>query len=84
MRGRPASFFEQAGVALQEEDVEEEIERERAKVDKGSEQAPVLLPCMRFKLAIGRVIGTKTNLALHEHSAKAIKQLKRSDDMALH
>jgi hypothetical protein len=84
VRGRSASLFEQAGVALQEEDVEEEIERERAKVDEGSEQAPVLLSCMGSTPVTRPIIGTETNLTLHKHGAKTIKQLKRSDDMALH
>lgn len=35
-------FFEHARVALDEEDVEEEVEGERAEVDEGGEEAPVL------------------------------------------
>ena len=43
MRGRSArGFFEQAGIALQEEDVEEEIEGERAEVEEGGYEAPIL------------------------------------------
>lgn len=43
MRGRvTGGLFEEAGVALQEEDVKEKVERERAKVDKRSKETPVL------------------------------------------
>lgn len=35
-------FFEEARVALEEEDVEEEVERQGAEVDEGGEEAPVL------------------------------------------
>lgn len=43
MGWRPAGgLFEEAGVALEEVDVEEEVERQGAKVEKGCEQAPVL------------------------------------------
>lgn len=43
MCGRMAGgFFEETGVALQEEDMKEEVEREGAKVDEGGEETPVL------------------------------------------
>ncbi len=37
-------FFEQARVALQEEDVEEEVQGEGAEVDECCQEAPVLVP----------------------------------------
>ena len=43
MRGRTAGgFFEEARVALEEEDVEKEIEGERAEVEKCGQETPVL------------------------------------------
>ena len=35
-------FFEEAGVALEEEDVEEEVEGEGSEVEEGGEESPVL------------------------------------------
>ena len=44
MGGRAAGgFFEEAGVALEEEDVEEEVEGEGAEVEERGQNAPVLL-----------------------------------------
>lgn len=40
--GAAGGFFEEAGVALEEEDVEEEVDGERAEVDEGCQEAPVL------------------------------------------
>lgn len=40
--GAAGGFFEKAGVALEEEDVEEEVDREGAEVDEGCQEAPVL------------------------------------------
>ena len=42
MRDRGGGLFEHTRIALDEEDVKEEIERERAKVDEGGEKAPEL------------------------------------------
>lgn len=43
MRGGTAGgFLEEAGVALEEEDMEEEVEGERAEVKEGGYEAPVL------------------------------------------
>ena len=43
MGGRPArGLLEQTRVALQEEDMEEKVEVQRAKVEKGGQEAPVL------------------------------------------
>jgi hypothetical protein len=36
-------FFQHAGVALHEEDVEDEVEGEGSEVDEGGEEAPELL-----------------------------------------
>lgn len=40
--GAAGCFFKKAGVALEEENMEKEIEGERAEVDKSSQEAPVL------------------------------------------
>jgi hypothetical protein len=42
MRNGSGGLLEHAGVALDEEDVEEEVEGEGAEVDEGGEEAPVL------------------------------------------
>lgn len=42
MGGRDGGFFEHAGIALDEEDVEQEIQRQRTEVYEGRDQAPVL------------------------------------------
>lgn len=36
-------FFDEAGVPLQEEEVEEKVKRQRAKIYEGSEKTPVLM-----------------------------------------
>jgi len=41
--GADGGLFEHAGVALDEEHVEDEVEGERAEVDEGGDEAPVLL-----------------------------------------
>lgn len=41
-RGPAGRFFQEPRVALEEEDVEEEVEVQRAEVDERREQAPVL------------------------------------------
>lgn len=38
-------LFEEARVALEEEDVVEKVEAKRAEVEEGSEESPVLLVC---------------------------------------
>jgi len=43
-RGPAAGFFEEARVALEEEDMEEEVKGERAEVEERGEDAPVLFP----------------------------------------
>lgn len=48
-----AGFFKEARVALQEEDVEEEVEGEGAEIYECGEEAPVL-----FAGGVSRVIGT--------------------------
>lgn len=42
MRGRSGGFFKHARIALDEEDVEDELETEGAEIDKGGQEAPVL------------------------------------------
>lgn len=44
-RRAPGRFFEEAGVALEEEYVVEEVEAEWAEVEEGRYQPPVLLRC---------------------------------------
>ena len=41
-RRPPAALLQQPAVALQEEDVEDEVEVQRAEVDEGGQEAPVL------------------------------------------
>lgn len=40
--GTPGRFFEETRVSLEEEDVENEVEREGAKVEEGREETPIL------------------------------------------
>lgn len=42
-RRAPRALFEEARVALEEVDVVEEVERQRAKVEEGGQESPVLL-----------------------------------------
>lgn len=41
-RGATGRFLEQSRIALEEEDMEEEVEREGSKVDEGGQEAPIL------------------------------------------
>jgi hypothetical protein len=71
--GRPAAaFLEQARVALHEEEVEDEVEAERAKVQERSHQSPVLsspsAPCIHGQSC--------TDLAFPEHGSRAVEEME--------
>ena len=44
-RRAPGALFEEARVSLEEEDVVEEVERERTEVEEGRYEAPILSLC---------------------------------------
>ena len=57
-RGAAGRLFQQAGVALEEEDVVEQVEAERAEVEEGGEQSPVLqvdISRYYYRVAQGRL-----------------------------
>ncbi len=53
-RGATAGFFEETGVALEKEDVEEEVEGERAKVEERGQKAPILVH-HQHQLFLGKI-----------------------------
>nr|POE56617.1 hypothetical protein CFP56_33589 [Quercus suber] len=70
MRDGRGGFFKHTSVALDEEDVEEQVEGKRAEVDEGGDEAPVLTR-------------GKTDLALDEDGTETVEQLERREDLAL-
>lgn len=72
--------FEESTVARHEEEVEEEIEGGRAKVDKGCEYSPVLyvslvLSFLIMQTSVCRGVSHSTHLAFEIHSPKSVEEL---------
>lgn len=79
VRDAGSGFFEHAGVALNEEDVEEEVERERAEVDEGREEAPVLPRRISLALLIGAVVNIPVACETRRGMNRRAGRASRSD-----
>lgn len=84
---RPARrLFEEARVALEEIDVEDEVEGDGAEVEERGQEPPVLggVSGGLQRREGGRRKKKRAHLAFNKHRAVAVKQLERCQDLALH
>jgi len=82
-RRAPGGFFKEAGITLEEEDVEDEVQRQRAEIEECGYESPVLCTCER-RNRVERGLQLSSHLVLDEDGAEAVEELEGSDDLALY